>query len=241
MLKNKVLEATRSVTVALRARREYPEDARSLLHLKFHADLIEKTDNFGDVTWLGHPIWQNVLDLWAFQEAISEIRPAVILETGSNRGGSALFFAHLFDLMGDGRVVSVDVEKLHDIEHPRVDYLIGSSIGEDVLDKMRAAAESAHGPVMVILDSDHAGGHVANELEAYASFVTPGSLMLCQDGIIDLMPKMEHGRPGPLAAVRAFLDKHPEFSVDKRYDRRFLISHHPGGWLRRAALEGLSQ
>ncbi len=231
----KLQNAARSVSLALRTKREYPQDARPLRHLQFHAELIEKTDNFGDVTWLGHPVWQNVLDLWSLQEAIAEIRPAVLLETGTNHGGSALFFAHLFDLLGEGRVVTVDVEKLHEMGHPRIDFLIGSSIDEHVLAQMREAAAAATGPVMVVLDSDHAGSHVALELEAYSQFVTPGSLMLCQDGIIDLMPKMVSGRPGPLAAVREFLSRHPEFNIDQRYDHRFLISHHPAGWLRRSA------
>jgi cephalosporin hydroxylase len=69
-------------------------------------DIVAKTRNFGDVTWLGYPIWQNVLDLWALQEAISEIRPAVVLETGTNRGGSALFYGHLMRLLGIDRALS---------------------------------------------------------------------------------------------------------------------------------------
>jgi cephalosporin hydroxylase len=64
-------------------------------------------------------IWQNVLDLWSLQEASAHIRPKLPLEPGTNRGGSALFYAHLFDLLGEGRVVTVDVERLHDLTHPR--------------------------------------------------------------------------------------------------------------------------
>jgi len=29
--------------------------------------LVRHTENFGNVTWLGQPIWQNVLDLWVIQ------------------------------------------------------------------------------------------------------------------------------------------------------------------------------
>lgn len=195
--------------------------------------LIDRTDNFGHVTWLGQPVWQNVLDLWAIQEAISEIRPAVLLECGTNRGGSALFYAHLFDLMDHGRVVTVDIEPMHELEHARIEFLIGSSVDEPVLGRMRAIAQSADGPVMVILDSDHTAAHVTRELDAYHEFVTAGSLLICQDGIIDELPMFEAARPGPLVAIREFLSRHPEFTVDTRYDRRFLVTHHPEGWLRR--------
>src|SRR5437762_1624382 len=91
----------------------------------FFHDLVERTDNFSHVTWLGRPIWQNVLDLWVLQETIAEIKPTLLIETGTNRGGSALFFAHLFDLLGRGAVVTIDVERLHDIAHPRITFLIG--------------------------------------------------------------------------------------------------------------------
>jgi cephalosporin hydroxylase len=205
-----------------------------MLHRKFLDDLVVKSDNFGDVTWLGHPIWQNILDLWSLQEAIADIRPALLLETGTNRGGSALFYAHLFDLLGDGRVVTVDVERLHDLDHPRVRFLVGSSVEDEVLETMREEVRRADGPVMVVLDSDHSEAHVKAELDAYADFVTPGSLLLVQDGVIDLLPRFAHARPGPLPAINHFLAERADFRVDPTWDRRFLVTHHPSGWLRRS-------
>jgi cephalosporin hydroxylase len=210
-----------------------PLGSRKRLNNTFFTDLIRKTNNFDDLTWLGHRIWQNPLDLWSLQEAVAEIKPAVLLETGSNRGGSALFYAHLFDLMGHGRVVTVDIESMHSLEHPRVSFLIGGSVDEHILAQMREAAEEADGPVMVVLDSDHAANHVLAELRAYAPLVTSGSLLLVQDGVIDTLPLFSAFRPGPLAAIDAFLAEAPDFDVDTRYDRRFLISYHPSGWLRR--------
>lgn len=210
-----------------------PLGSRTRLNNTFMTDLIQKTDNFGDLTWLGHPIWQNPLDLWSLQEAIAEIKPGVILETGSNRGGSALFYAHLFDLMGRGRVMTVDVESLHSLEHPRVDYLIGGSLDDAILARMRAAAEEADGPVMVVLDSDHSADHVLAEMRAYGPLVSSGSMMLVQDGVIDTLPLFTAFRPGPLTAIKAYLAEAPDFELDTRLDRRFLITHHPSGWLKR--------
>lgn len=196
-------------------------------------DLIQHTDNFGDVTWLGRPVWQNVLDLWSLQEAIAQTKPGVLLETGTNRGGSALFYAHLFDLLGHGRVITVDVERLHSLEHDRVEFLTGSSLDEDVLLAMREGARTADGPVMVVLDSDHSAEHVLEEMHVYAPLVTPGSLMLVQDGVIDTLPMFSAFRPGPRAAIEAFLAETADFELDTRLDKRFLVTHHPSGWLRR--------
>jgi cephalosporin hydroxylase/SAM-dependent methyltransferase len=200
--------------------------------LFFH-DLIVQTRNFSHVTWLGYPIWQNVLDLWTLQEAITEIKPALLIECGTNRGGSALFFAHLFDLLGRGRVVTSDIMKMHDLSHPRISFLIGSSVSDDVFSQVRAEAAAAAGPVMVILDSDHAAAHVFKEMELYGSLVTPGSYMLVQDGVIDVMDEFRGGRPGPLVAIEEFLKRHTEFALDIERCDRFLITHHPKGWLRR--------
>lgn len=201
----------------------------------FLNDLIARTGNFGGTTWLGAPIWQNVLDLWTIQETIAEIRPALLIETGTNRGGSALFYAQLMDLMDHGRVITIDVERLHDLDHPRIEFLQGSSTDPMIVEHVRTAAADAGGAVMVILDADHARNHVAAELESYASLVTPGSLLLSQDGVIDQLWLFSDSRPGPLQANRDFLARHPEFEYDRERNERFIVTHHPYGWLRRRA------
>lgn len=200
---------------------------------RFQDALIEHTDNFRNVTWLGHPVWQSVLDLWTLQETLTEVRPALVVECGTYKGGSALFMAHLFDLMNHGRVITVDIERLHELSHPRITFLIGDCASAAVAEQIRAEAEQVAGPVLVMLDSDHSAAHVAKELRTYAPLVTNGSFLHVQDGVIDLQPRFAHARPGPLRAIEDFLPSHPEFQVDRARSRRFIITHHPSGWLRR--------
>jgi cephalosporin hydroxylase len=195
--------------------------------------LITATDNFANVTWLGHPIWQNVLDLWVIQEAIAEVRPSLLIEAGTNRGGSALYYANLFDLMDHGRVITCDVERMHDLAHHRITFLLGGSTSPDVVRAVRDSVAVTDGPIMVILDSDHSQSHVSEEMETYSRFVSPGSLMLVQDGVIDTLAMLRRDRPGPLPAIREFLRQHPEFEPEPARSEKFLISHHPSGWLRR--------
>jgi cephalosporin hydroxylase len=199
----------------------------------FLNDIIAHTGNFANTSWLGVPIWQNVLDLWTIQEAISDIRPALLIETGTNRGGSALFYAHLMSLLGTGQVLTIDVERLHQLDHPRIRFIQGNSTDEAIVEQARRAAATADGPVMVILDADHSRDHVAQELELYGPLVTPGSYLVSQDGIIDQLAIFSDSRPGPLPANRDFLARHPEFEHDRQRNGRFLITHHPLGWLHR--------
>jgi cephalosporin hydroxylase len=199
----------------------------------FFQELIVKTNNFASVSWLGHPIWQNILDLWTIQETIAQVRPALLIECGTFRGGSALFYAHLFDLMQSGQVVTVDVQRGHNLAHPRITWLIGSSTSVEILEIVRGRAAACGGPVMVILDSDHSAAHVRRELECYAPLVTPGSYVLVQDGVIDTLPIFRSSRPGPLPAIEDFLRSTDAFELDAERCERFWITHHPRGWLRR--------
>ena len=41
------------------------------------------------------------------------------------------------------------------------------------------------------------------------------------------------GRPGPLPAIEKYLTNHPEFEIDHERCERFIITHHPKGWLKR--------
>ena len=203
------------------------------VHAWFFRDLIRQTENFSHITWLGQPVWQNVLDLWIVQETIAEVKPELLIECGTNRGGSALFFAHLFDLMGQGSVLTMDVQKLHQLTHPRITCLIGDSTSEPIVEAVRSRVKQVRGPVLVTLDSEHTFAHVRKELECYAPLVTPGSFCLVQDGVIDTLSMFRGGRPGPLAAIEDFLRTNADFELDEERSRKFLISHHPKGWLRR--------
>jgi cephalosporin hydroxylase len=199
----------------------------------YHRYVIARTGNFATTKWLGVPIWQNVLDVWTIQETLAEVRPALLIETGTHRGGSALMYAHLMDLIGEGRVITIDIVDKHELEHPRVTFLHGSSTDPEVVEAVAQEADAADGPVMVILDGDHSREHVARELELYAPMVTPGSYVLSQDGIIDQFGFFRDSRPGPLQANTKFLAGHPEFEHDRERNERFGISHHPLGWMRR--------
>ena len=112
-------------------------------------------------------------------------------------------------------------------------YLIGDCAAPEIVQQIRAERDKVIGPVMVVLDSDHKAAHVKKELDAYHSFVTPGSFLHVQDGVIDVLPNFASARPGPLTAIEAFIAEHSEFEVDLERSGKFLITHHPKGWLRR--------
>jgi cephalosporin hydroxylase len=48
------------------------------------------------------------MDAFVIQELIFKTRPTYIIETGTGHGGSALFYASICELIGHGRVASID-------------------------------------------------------------------------------------------------------------------------------------
>lgn len=139
----------------------------------------------------------------------------------------------MLDLIGNGEVLTIDVARLHNLSHPRITYLIGDSVSEEIVEFASGKAASCSGPVMVVLDSDHSRDHVMRELECYTPLVTPGSYCLVQDGVIDTLWSFRAYRPGPLPAIREFLKSNDKFEIDHNKTEKFLVTYHPDGWLRR--------
>src|SRR6516225_2884214 len=80
-----------------------------------------------NTSWFGTPTLKCPLDLWVYQEIIHETRPDLIVECGTNKGGSTAFLGAMLDLIGKGRILSIDILEAPDRpSHPRIEYLTGS-------------------------------------------------------------------------------------------------------------------
>jgi cephalosporin hydroxylase len=162
-----------------------------------------------------------------------ETRPDLIIETGTNMGGSALFLASMCDLLSNGEIVTIDIGERPDRpDHPRITYLLGSSTDPDVLAQLTSKLESAN-RVMVILDSDHSEGHVFDELTTLGPLVTPGCYLIVEDTIVNGNPVLPDFGPGPAEAVTRYLNDRPsQFVVDASREK-FHLTFNPRGYLRR--------
>jgi len=196
-------------------------------------------------TWMGRPIIQFPQDMVAMQELIWSVRPDLIIETGVAHGGSLVYYASLLELIGEGRVLGIDIDirahnraaiEAHPMAH-RIQLLQGSSIDQALVDQVRAIAAPAR-RVMVLLDSNHTDAHVAGELAAYAPLVTAGSYLVVFDTVIEQMPAGYFpDRPwgpgnNPMTAVRRFLASTDRFEIDRSVCDKLLVSVAPEGYLR---------
>jgi cephalosporin hydroxylase len=189
-----------------------------------------------NITFMGIEIQQNPCDTWMMQEIVAELRPDLIIETGTYTGGQTLYLASLLEWANPaGKVITVDinpmVEKASKIPlfRKRVSVVKGSSTSPKVM-KFLAEQVEAGMKVLVTLDSLHTKDHVLEELELYAPLVSKGSYLVVQDtNIRDFFPTFG---AGPGEAVEEFLKTHPEFEVDESRER-LLLTYYPGGYLRK--------
>jgi cephalosporin hydroxylase len=198
-------------------------------HRVFH---YQKNRTWAATRFLGVPVAKCPFDLWTLQQIIFETRPDVVIETGTAHGGSAYYMARLFDLLGKGRVVSVDVEHQNSRpDHPRVTYLSGSSADPAVAVLVRGEVRPGE-TMMVVLDSLHTRTHVLAELRLYAPLVTPGCYLIVEDTNINGRPCFYAHGEGPGEAVEDYLKECHDFEPDPSREQ-YLLTFNPGGYLRR--------
>jgi cephalosporin hydroxylase len=188
-----------------------------------------RSRTWGRTSWLGRQVMKCPLDLWVYQEALFQRRPDVIIETGTRTGAATHFLATIFDQIGNGRLITVDVLEIEDrLEHPRITYLTGSSIDPEIV----AGVRDSIGPdenVMVILDALHQKDFVLQELAAYAPLVGKRQMLVVEDTNINWWTD---AGPGPAEAVEEFLatELGSEFRVVPEYEK-FFMTFNPGGYL----------
>jgi cephalosporin hydroxylase len=200
---------------------------------RFHDLYIARRGRiWGTTFWRGVRTRKCPLDLWVYQEIIVETRPDVIIETGTDEGGSALFMAAMCDLAGHGRVVTIDIAAKATPTHPRVRYISGDSVSPQTFaDVTREIApeESA----MVVLDSSHSRAHVLRELRLWERLVRKGHYVIVEDTNMNLRLAVtgRTPRPGAFEAVQEFLAQQDRFEIDRSREK-FMLTWNPCGYLR---------
>jgi cephalosporin hydroxylase len=190
---------------------------------------------WADTHWFGHQILKCPLDMWMYQEIFNEIKPDYVIECGTFRGGSALYYAHLFDLMGHGEIITIDIEPRENLPvHPRIHYMTGSS--SDMA--LAASVEEiicqggTDKKVVVLLDSDHSYQHVLAEMHTWHHLVSRGSYMIVEDSNVNGFPVRPDFGPGPMEAINEFMSVNNDFEIDLSREK-FFMTQNPRGYLKK--------
>ena len=203
---------------------------KDVFHIMYYTSDVWNGDR---TTWMGVPVYQTPLDLWVLQEILWETMPDYLIETGSGKGGSALYDVSVWP----GKVISIDNREQFDpqVTHERIEYLAGSSIDPDLVASVKERIRGKK--VMVYLDSDHRPEHVRAELETWGPIVTEECYMIVHDTNLNGRPVSNGFHQGltgldPGLAVEEFLKLHPEFVADKSREK-FMLTFSPNGFLKK--------
>lgn len=187
--------------------------------------------------WLGVPCWKLPFDAFVIQEIIWDIKPDFVIETGTGKGGSAVFYATILEIIGKGKVVTSDITGWCDYKtipaklKKRIEFLHGGSTNPLVFEKLEKKVKGKKN--IVILDSDHNYDHVRQEMSMYSTLVPVGSYMIVEDTHANGHPVPWKWGKGPYEAVEDFLKIHGESWEAEYWCEKFLFTFNPKGYLRR--------
>jgi len=187
-----------------------PEDVFEAYHRWFYESGVPFR-----LTWEGIPAIKSPLDMWVYQQLIWELRPSLVIEFGTNRGGSAVYFSRILAALGgERRVLTIDIAqaqvdpKVHRLEN--ILFHHSSTVDVSVPRRIEELRSTFPGPVFAILDSDHSSEHVVRELEVITPLLRTGDRLVVEDTNINGNPVLTDWGPGPLEAVREFLARSPQ-------------------------------
>jgi cephalosporin hydroxylase len=188
-------------------------------------------------TWLGVDCWKSVADMWNYQEIIFDLKPSLIIEFGSNRGGSALFFSHIMQRMGQPyKVLSVDIshKALDPVVHddPNILFVESSSTTPAIAEQIEQLKSEYPGKIFAILDSDHARDHVLAEMKLLRPLLSAGDYLLVEDSCVNGHPVLPGWGPGPYEAVEDYEKEFPDdYTHDLSREQKFGFTFAPNGFM----------
>ena len=153
-------------------------------------------------------------DYVIYQMIISEIKPDLIIEIGTRKGGGAYYMADLLDNIGKGIIHTIDiVDEVEPIvkEHKRIKFFT------DGWENYPIELAKSFTKILVIEDASHMYLDSIGALNKFHSLVSKDSYFIVEDGIVNKLGLEKKYDGGPLRAIREFLPNHPDFIVDRKW------------------------
>jgi cephalosporin hydroxylase len=174
-------------------------------------------------------------DLALYQRLLWERQPRAILEFGTWRGGSALWFADVMTTYGlDCHVYSFDIAEPPLWRDPRITFRQG-----DVLQISELAPAAWVGrlprPILVIDDAGHAFEMTQSVLRHFAPLLHSGEYLIIEDGVTYEMGSDFQYAGGPRRALREFLADNNDYVIDRSLCDHYgeNVTWNVNGYLRR--------
>lgn len=183
----------------------------------------------------GIDMQKNPMDLMIYMELIWKIKPKVIIEIGAAGGGTALWLVHQLNLLGNGIVLSIDInhggfKAIHD----KIIKITGDSTNPETAKQVEKYIDKTDA-VLVIHDGSHKKCDIKKDFELYSKYVTVGSYFIVEDGIMDVMDWKDHRTSGHdcgMVAGMEISNENSDWVIDKDCEK-YIMTYNPCGYLRR--------
>lgn len=170
------------------------------------------------IKYKGVPCIKCPFDYVIYQMILNEIKPDLLIEIGTNHGGSALYMADIMDTIGKGEIHTIDIDDRSYPEakaHPRINFF------HNGWENYNLELTQKFETIMVIEDASHEYKNTLMAIQYFAPVVSKGSYLIVEDGIIDALGWTSEYNGGPVKAIKEFLPKHPEFEIDFKWINMF--------------------
>jgi cephalosporin hydroxylase len=181
---------------------------------KVELDIFTICKGHHEVTYRGVKAIRCPFDYVIYQMILSEVKPDLVIEIGTNIGGGALYIADLMNNMQHGIIHTIDIKKQSDpilATHPRI-RLFTEGWQNYNLEEAKGFAK-----ILVIEDSSHLYQDTLEVLRKFGPLVSKDSYLIVEDGIVNKLGLEKEYQGGPLKAIREFLQESPEFVVDRKW------------------------
>ena len=171
---------------------------------------------------------------------INEIRPDLIIEIGTNYGGSCLYLGDILNNIGKGMVHTVDIQDetfLSNSEekrglinrHPRIQRFLGG------YQEYNLDYASSFKKIMLIDDGSHNYNDVLSVMNKFKDLISEDSYMIVEDGTVNWMGIEKNYDGGPLRAIEEFLPQNPQFEIDRKWCDfyGYNVTFNPNGYLKK--------
>ena len=168
-----------------------------------------------NVTYKGVRAIKCPFDYVLYQMILWEIKPDLVIEIGTNKGGSTLYLADLLQINGKGVIHSIDLpENKEDSSlhlHPLIRIFKAGFMNYDTSDI------GQYDTILIIDDGSHLYEDTLAALQKFSFCVSKGSYFIVEDGIVTNLgiDKKFHG--GPQKATQEFLKVNKNFIIDRKW------------------------
>lgn len=172
-------------------------------------------------------------DYALYQMIINKVKPDLVIEIGTNHGGSALYIADLLDILGKGIIHTIDILNLVDNElvekHSRIVRFLGGYESYD-LDLTKNYKK-----ILVIDDGSHMYNDVLNVFNKFKEVVSKDSYFIIEDGSLNYLGWENKYGGGPLKAINEFISENKNFIIDRNWCDFFgeNATFNPNGYIKK--------